>query len=902
MAENQDDEKPSVQAGKGKPDPGAVLETGANAIAPDEQAAIERLRAAEAQIAAHPVLGGVESYEEQSAGSAPPRDVKARVKLVLFSDGTGNSSAKAEKTNVWRMFEALGQAAPEQLAMYDDGVGTSRNKYLAALGGAFGWGLKRNVIDLYKFVCRNYVDERTEIYGFGFSRGAFTIRVLAGMITSEGVVHFTSEKQLHERAVEAYALFREKCFHAPVLSPPWMLRWLRKGWRRLAQRARRPPAARSTDIALEFLGLWDTVSAYGMPIAELKPAINWLFWPMNFKGTKLSPKVKRACHALSLDDERTTFHPITWDQSNAADAERISQVWFAGVHSNVGGGYPEDRLSLVSLHWMMEHAQRAGLDLDRAYVDRVARDASPFARIYDSRAGLACFYRYAPRTIRIRGQAGHAVPVIHWSVIMRMVGGCDGYVPNALPSAFEVLAPNADLVPMRGHANGAAAHLALINAVPPRPGPAATATKALLNAMSTLSTPGQANIDPILNTIWWRRIAYFLTASCAALGAAYPLFADSLHAAIRQAADAPPARNAMLEVFRADGAFLLSKIVALDNQFSGIVAGAFDAASSLIPAGLAPWTSAIEDNPAEFALIALGFAACYQLGTWLHWQLRDFKMLAWHAQLRAPFSTARWQAARKRIGVTAALLAAFDLMFLGSLTVSSMAGGHYRFVGLAVVVNALSLARIAWHWRFQRVLRNPARPISAGYFTQLLAHRLRTNRPLHALSGIVRTHLLPLAFGVALVYAGAVALNRAAFDIESAGGAFCTGSVAGGARLPTVTGRVSAASPFATGDLCWASGYRLDAGTRYRVTITALEAWRDDMTPVSAASRPTAPRTWPGRRSSAGGASAGSRRSRTSGPRGTRNSRSIPAGAERTRTRCWWRSSARSTTANCSCT
>jgi len=77
-------------------------------------------------------------------------------KIVLLSDGTGNSSAKAQKTNVWRLFQALDQREDSLIAKYDDGVGTSSNKYLAALGGAFGFGLKRNVIDLYKFVCCNH--------------------------------------------------------------------------------------------------------------------------------------------------------------------------------------------------------------------------------------------------------------------------------------------------------------------------------------------------------------------------------------------------------------------------------------------------------------------------------------------------------------------------------------------------------------------------------------------------------------------------------------------------------------------------------------------------------------------------------------------------------------------------
>src|SRR5258705_11105806 len=104
-------------------------------------------------------------------------------KIVLFSDGTGNSSAKAEKTNVWRLFQALDQTNANQIAKYDDGVGTSANKYLAAIGGAFGWGLKRNVIDLYKFVCRNY-EAGDDIYGFGFSLGSFTIRVLVVFIAT----------------------------------------------------------------------------------------------------------------------------------------------------------------------------------------------------------------------------------------------------------------------------------------------------------------------------------------------------------------------------------------------------------------------------------------------------------------------------------------------------------------------------------------------------------------------------------------------------------------------------------------------------------------------------------------------------------------------------------------------
>src|SRR5215472_9971386 len=112
-------------------------------------------------------------------------------KIIVLSDGTGNAASSIWRTNVWRVFEALDLSEDDQVAKYDDGVGSSSFIPLALLGGAFGWGLKRNVIDLYKFVCRNYVAD-AQIYAFGFSRGAFTVRVLTAFILHEGLVPYTS--------------------------------------------------------------------------------------------------------------------------------------------------------------------------------------------------------------------------------------------------------------------------------------------------------------------------------------------------------------------------------------------------------------------------------------------------------------------------------------------------------------------------------------------------------------------------------------------------------------------------------------------------------------------------------------------------------------------------------------
>jgi len=118
--------------------------------------------------------------------------------IILLSDGTGNSAAKKNKTNVWRLYAALDLHNDQQIAMYDDGVGSKETTFYKVMGGAFGYGLKRNVLELYKYLCRNY-EQGDRIYLFGFSRGAFTVRVLAGFIAHAGLCSdYTSEQQLQQ--------------------------------------------------------------------------------------------------------------------------------------------------------------------------------------------------------------------------------------------------------------------------------------------------------------------------------------------------------------------------------------------------------------------------------------------------------------------------------------------------------------------------------------------------------------------------------------------------------------------------------------------------------------------------------------------------------------------------------
>jgi uncharacterized protein (DUF2235 family) len=269
-------------------------------------------------------------------------------RIVLLSDGTGNSSAKVWRTNVWRMFCALDLTSDDQVACYDDGVGSSSFQPSAILGGVFGIGLRRNVIALYKFACRNFREDGDQIYGFGFSRGAFTIRVTIGLILDQGLISVdgVSETELDRLAHQAYRAYHRRHFHTN-----WglILRGIQKLLGRTPATTFAIPNGRNKPI-IRFLGLWDTVAAYGLPVDEMTRGVSQWIVPLEIPSHTLNPLIERACHALSLDDERTTFHPVLWSEKNQVTTvtpprftsdERISQVWFAGVHANVGGGYPK---------------------------------------------------------------------------------------------------------------------------------------------------------------------------------------------------------------------------------------------------------------------------------------------------------------------------------------------------------------------------------------------------------------------------------------------------------------------------------------------------------------------------------------------------------------------------------
>jgi uncharacterized protein (DUF2235 family) len=374
--------------------------------------------------------------------------------IVLLSDGTGNSAAKLFKTNVWRLYQALDLTdETQQIAYYDDGVGTSSFRPLALLGGAFGWGLKRNVIDLYAFLCRNY-QPGDRIYCFGFSRGAFTIRILTGLVNSQGLVQADTEEALRERATEAFERYRNVGKH-------WRrkVHKARRGIARMRSKAepgRMPVQAAPGAPDITFVGLWDTVAAYGLPIDELTQALSF-FLPLSVPDRNPCPIVKRACHALALDDERKTFHPVLWNEHelpgkhvrNAAHIQQeiITQVWFAGVHSDVGGGYAEEQLSLTALDWMIGEAAASKLEFDREAGRRLKAAMNINGMLHDSRQGTGQAYRYLPRDIEKLvndrrdpdNEVRIARPKIHESVFRRIANSDESYAPIVLPARYAVV-------------------------------------------------------------------------------------------------------------------------------------------------------------------------------------------------------------------------------------------------------------------------------------------------------------------------------------------------------------------------------------------------------------------------------------------------------------------------------
>lgn len=300
-------------------------------------------------------------------------------RIALFADGTWNSPEQGSASNVLRLARALkpGTLQAKQIAFYDWGVGTDRKKIAGGISGA---GIDKNIIDCYRFLVHNYA-EGDQLFLFGFSRGAYTVRSLAGFIRNCGLL-----KREHATQIpSAYKLYRKR---ARASGPNG----------EIATRFRRNYAV--ADLTpIEFVGAWDTVGALGVPVP---------FWgtlgekEFLFHDTEPSKIIRQARHAVSIDEDREDFCPTLWDEKPGMD---LKQLWFSGVHSDIGGGYKESGLSDCSLQWMLEQANQFGLEFESHLLTKLA--SNPLGKQHNERRGI---YRARGRLIRtISGPLHHSV-------------------------------------------------------------------------------------------------------------------------------------------------------------------------------------------------------------------------------------------------------------------------------------------------------------------------------------------------------------------------------------------------------------------------------------------------------------------------------------------------------------
>ncbi|MGE2832976.1 DUF2235 domain-containing protein [Mycobacterium sp. SMC-4] len=358
--------------------------------------------------------------------------------LVLCCDGTWNTPDQKRPTNVTKVALAVAEtndSGEPQRTLYHRGVGSSVGERFR--GGAFGYGLSRNVRQVYRFLVENY-EPGDRLYFFGFSRGAFTARSTAGFVRNCGILRRSES----DRVDEAYDLYRSK----------------KPGTRPRSVEASLFRRAYSHEPRIRFIGVWDTVGALGVPLNGLLLS-SWINRRWQFHDTELSSHVDAAFHALAIDEQRGPFEPTLWTRQPEARAQQVlEQVWFSGVHCDVGGGNPEHGLSDIPLLWMVSRARGCGLrftpeaftrgvDSTSSETEQLTRVApDPLAGFSDSRTGM---YRCIRRHRRTLGTSHRGNEFVSSSALFRLQTlpdyrpvGLDGYPERDQPPVMTVESAN----------------------------------------------------------------------------------------------------------------------------------------------------------------------------------------------------------------------------------------------------------------------------------------------------------------------------------------------------------------------------------------------------------------------------------------------------------------------------
>lgn len=408
--------------------------------------------------------------------------------IVVCCDGTGNEISE-NISNVLKLYRCLrktGKTEPQQVVFYDPGVGTLARPdpwrkvwqdTITVLGLATGYGLDDNVLAAYEFLVDHYEDG-DDIYLFGFSRGAYTVRVLAGLIHKVGLLS-PQQANLAGAGVTAYKQFSTSDDQQSLgLNTR---QFTDSGDEPDQTAAKDDQAAQFARIVsakwptIRFVGVWDTVASVIVPRPDrfYLPSLQELAYTQN------NPSVKIFRQAISIDERRRMFRLKPWEEgqtfmrnrfsgTNNAEPQDSLQVWFAGVHADIGGGYPEKEsgLSKFPLIWMIEEAVKCGLAVDRRTVNQLAwgiqRKGSPFQYVapdflrdpHDSMNWAWRILEYIPKSDKYkewmtrRSVLGHYIPAaeprpippdafIHESVVRRLQAVSNYQLPN-LPQNYRV--------------------------------------------------------------------------------------------------------------------------------------------------------------------------------------------------------------------------------------------------------------------------------------------------------------------------------------------------------------------------------------------------------------------------------------------------------------------------------
>jgi uncharacterized protein (DUF2235 family) len=358
--------------------------------------------------------------------------------IVLCFDGTNDKYAAQDDTNVVKIYQMLGRDEGQQLRYYQPGIGTmapvgiwgkSKRWFIQKLDLAIAWLLEEHVCAGYRFLMQCYATG-DRIFIFGFSRGAYTARAVAAMVHKVGLLSRGNDELLPF----AWDTFKREHRNEMV-----------DGFRQTFSRR----------VDIHFLGVWDTVSSVG-----------WMWNPQYLTYSADNPSVRILRHAVALDERRAYFPQNMW-RGASADPEAIRQVWFAGVHCDVGGGYSEPKeagLSKVALAWMVREAEAQGLLIDAAVKAIVipAADSpqyaapNPLGVKHESLSGGWWLAEIIPKPYRdpARGYRrrillhlgrhrfipDEPIPTVHQSVIERMKDARCRYEPTNLPAHYNVIA------------------------------------------------------------------------------------------------------------------------------------------------------------------------------------------------------------------------------------------------------------------------------------------------------------------------------------------------------------------------------------------------------------------------------------------------------------------------------